>query len=114
MRVCTEKLVDELPDNYLEEILLDSGATHHMIKSKSQLTHLVYNEEPTGELNALNWVRTAAGHVVPVKGHGTFRNIKGVLWVPDLEAKAVLSIGLLIKSDYEVTITNPMVQICNE
>ena len=79
VRARTEKLVDELPDNYLEEILLDSGATYHMIKSMSQLTQLIYSEEPTGELNALNWVRTAVGHLVPVKGCGTFRNIKEIL-----------------------------------
>ena len=102
--------IEETPQ--LEETILDSGCSQHLTSKRHMLRDFIENGD-NDPLN-LGYVRMADGRYTPILGYGTYGRWKNVLYVPDLDAALVLSVGLLAQSNYSINFDNQKVAVINQ
>jgi hypothetical protein len=94
------------------DIIIDSGASHHMTRDLESLGRFRLSGDDADE-TPLGQIRTGTGTISKIEGYGDQEFIKNVLWVPELEANTIISVGLLTESGYTVIFTKSGVKVLN-
>ena len=106
-----ESLEPQYPD-MINQILLDSGCSYHLIRDQNDVQNFVGNDDK--DSLGLGVIHLGNGVTVSISGYGNRFPFGRMLVVPNLLYKIILSAGLLVAHDCKLEFSDTKARLINK